>query len=332
MSGATAAPEALPFAGLLPDTILDAVSSIGLACDGRLLALNSYENRVYQIGIEDSAPLIAKFYRAGRWSDAAILEEHAFTQELLDHEIPVLTPSRYAGATLHRYEHFRFALYPRQGGRTPELDDPATLEQLGRSLGRMHAIGAVRPFQHRPAIDPVSFGAQPRQFLLDHDWLPATLLEVWRGVVDQALAEVRACFARAGSYQAIRLHGDCHAGNMLWAADGPHFVDFDDARMGPAVQDLWLLLAGDRAEQTARLGTVLDGYEMFREFDPRELHLVEALRTLRLLHHAAWLAERWSDPAFPPAFPWFASPRFWEQQILELREQIALMQEPPLAV
>ncbi|MCC6202191.1 MAG: serine/threonine protein kinase [Gammaproteobacteria bacterium] len=327
-----AAPATLPFAGLLPDTILDAISSIDLVCDGRLLALNSYENRVYQIGIDDSLPLIAKFYRNGRWSDDAILEEHAFTQELLDNEIPVLAPIALHGVTLHRYQEFRFALYRRQGGRTPELGDTSILQMIGRYLGRMHAVGAVRGFRHRPALDLVSFGEQPRQYLLDHGWLPPALAEVWRSVVDQALVEVRACFARAGTYQPIRLHGDCHAGNLLWSDAGPHFVDFDDARMGPAVQDLWLLLSGDRVEQTVQLGAVLDGYETFHEFEPRELHLIEALRTLRLLHHAAWLAARWSDPAFPPAFPWFASARFWEQQILELREQIALMQEPPLAV
>ena len=323
-------PNPTPYADLSPDRVLDAVESLGLATDGRMLALNSYENRVYQIGIEDAQPLIAKFYRPGRWSDAAILEEHGFTQTLAEHEIPAVPPSIIDGRTLHAYAGHRFSLTPRRGGRTPELDDPSVLEWLGRLLGRIHAIGALAPFAHRPTLDIASFGEEPRAFLLEHDWIPKDLLAAYESVVEQALVGVRACYARAGAPALIRLHGDCHRGNMLWTDAGPHFVDFDDARMGPAIQDLWMLLSGDREEMSGQLADVLAGYEDFFELDYRELHLIEALRTLRIIHYAAWLARRWEDPAFPAAFPWFAAPRFWEDHILQLREQIAAMEEGPL--
>jgi len=319
-----------PYADLTPDTVLDAVESTGLRADGRQLALNSYENRVYQVWLEDAPTVVAKFYRPERWSDAAILEEHAYTTDLAVREIPVVPPLAVAGQTLHLHKGFRFAVYPRQGGRVPELSDPATLEWLGRFIGRIHAVGALQPFQHRPALDIESFGVEPRAYLLEHDWLPTELRAVWAGVSAQALDGVRRCFDRAGDVAGIRLHGDCHMGNVLWTDDGPHFVDFDDSRMGPAVQDLWMLLSGDRASQIRQLADVLAGYEDFMEFDPRQLHLIEALRTLRLLHYSAWIARRWDDPAFPAAFPWFDSARYWEERILELREQIALMDEEPL--
>jgi Ser/Thr protein kinase RdoA (MazF antagonist) len=319
-----------PYAGLTPEIVLDAIDSVGLYTDGRQLALNSYENRVYQVGIEDARPVVAKFYRPGRWSDTAILEEHAFTQELAEREIPVVPPLQIHGGTLHEFGGYRFAVYPRQGGRVPELSDPDTLEWMGRFLGRIHAVGALQPYTHRPTLDIASFGTESRDYLLEHDWLPTDLREVWSGVAGQALESVRHCFERAGAQPLIRLHGDCHMGNVLWTDDGPHFVDFDDSRMGPAVQDLWMLLSGERPEQTRQLSDVLAGYEDFMDFDPRQLHLVEALRTLRLLHYSAWLARRWDDPAFPAAFAWFNSPRYWEERILELREQIALMDEPPL--
>ncbi|TCS69011.1 Ser/Thr protein kinase RdoA (MazF antagonist) [Sulfuritortus calidifontis] len=319
-----------PYAGLTPDAVLDALDSVGLRGDGRQLALNSYENRVYQIWLEDGGAVVAKFYRPERWSDAAILEEHAFSQELAEREIPVVAPLVIDGASLHRHGGFRFALYPRQGGRVPELSDPDTLEWMGRFIGRIHAVGALKKFEHRPVLDIASFGEAPRAFLLAGEWLPADLLEAYRSVVDQALDGVRRAFDRAGEVAAIRLHGDCHMGNVLWTDDGPHFVDFDDSRMGPAVQDLWMLLSGERGERIRQLSDVLAGYEDFMEFDSRELHLVEALRTLRLIHYAAWLARRWSDPAFPAAFPWFNTQRYWQDHILELREQIAAMDEPPL--
>jgi Ser/Thr protein kinase RdoA (MazF antagonist) len=315
---------------LTPERILDAVESTGLRTDGRLLALNSYENRVYQVGMEDGPPLVAKFYRPGRWSDSAILEEHAFTTELAEREIPVVAPLVPGGHSLHEFEGFRFALYPRRGGRAPELGDPKVLEWMGRFIGRIHAVGALAPFRHRPALNPETFGVEPREYLLASAFLPADLAEAWTGVSAQALEGVRRCYERAGSVALIRLHGDVHAGNVLWTDDGPHFVDFDDARTGPAVQDLWMLLSGNREDMSRQLGDVLAGYEDFRDFDSRELHLVEALRTLRLLHYSAWLARRWDDPAFPAAFPWFNTQRYWQDRILELREQIALMDELPL--
>ncbi len=319
-----------PYADLTPDRVLDAVESLGYQVDGRLLALNSYENRVYQVGIDDSAPLIAKFYRAGRWSDAAILEEHRFTLELAEHEIPVVPPLVLNGETLHRSEEYRFSLTPRRGGRTPELDDPEVLRRLGLLLGRLHLVGETTQFQHRPTLDIASFGEEPSAYLLETGWIPPDLEPAYRGVVAHALDEVRACFERAGTCRGIRLHGDCHRGNMLWTDDGAHFVDLDDARTGPAVQDLWMLLSGEREEMTIQLDTVLEGYRQFRDFDPRELHLIEALRTLRQIHYAAWIARRWADPAFPAAFTWFDDQRFWQDHVLALREQIAAMQEGPL--
>jgi Ser/Thr protein kinase RdoA (MazF antagonist) len=274
--------------------------------------------------------VVAKFYRPERWTDDAILEEHAFIAELAAREIPAVPPLRLAGATLHRHAGFRFAVFPRQGGRPPELDQPGVLEWLGRFLGRIHAVGGIARFAQRPALDIASFGEEPRDWLLEHDFIPPPLREVWRGVVEQALAGIRHCFERAGPLRSIRLHGDCHMGNVLWTDAGPHFVDFDDARSGPAVQDLWMLLSGERAERTRQLHAILAGYEDFAEFDASELHLVEALRTLRLIHYSGWIARRWDDPAFPLAFPWFDTPRYWEERILELREQIAAMDEPPL--
>lgn len=319
------------FASLTPDLVLNALESTGLHCDGRMLALNSYENRVYQIGIEDDKPLVAKFYRPQRWSDAAILEEHAFVQELVEREIPVVPALTLNGQTLQHFDDFRFSVFKRQGGRAPELENRDTLEWMGRFLGRIHAVGKLTNFTHRPTLDIFTFGKQPYDYLLKHDFIPPDLLEAYRSVVEQALQHVQHCYDRAGKdLQMLRLHGDCHAGNVLWTDDGPHFVDFDDSRMGPAIQDLWMLLSGDRGDMVKQLADVLAGYEDFCEFDPRELHLIEALRTLRLIHYSAWLAQRWDDPAFKQAFPWFNTQRYWQDRILELREQIALMQEEPL--
>ena len=329
-AAAKPAADPRPYADLSPDRILDAVESIGLVTDGRLLALNSYENRVYQIGIEEGQPLIAKFYRPGRWSDAAILEEHAFTLALAEREIPAVPPLVIGGQTLHHHGGYRFSLSPRRGGRSPELGHAEVLTWLGRFLGRIHALGETLPFRHRPSLDIASFGEEPRAFLLGQGWLPQELKAVYAEVSAQALDEVRRLFALAGPIRPLRLHGDCHVGNLLWTDAGPHFVDFDDSRMGPAVQDLWMLLSGNRDEMAAQLDLLLAGYQDFRAFDFRELHLIEALRTLRLLHYSAWLARRWEDPAFPLAFPWFNSPRYWEERIQELREQIDAMREPPL--
>ncbi|KAA6186230.1 serine/threonine protein kinase [Thiohalocapsa marina] len=322
--------SATPFATLTPDRVLDAVESIGFLPDGHLLALNSYENRVYQVGIDDGPPLVAKFYRSGRWSDAAILEEHAFALELSRREIPVIPPLEIAGTTLQRFGTFRFSVSPRRGGRDPALDDPEVLERIGLLLGRLHLVGACSAFHARPGLSIERLGADASAWLLDNDWLPAELRPAYRGVIEHALSEVRAAFARAGGIASLRLHGDCHRGNILWTDEGAHIVDLDDAVTGPAIQDLWMLLSGERDEMALQLDHVLTGYEQFRPFDNRELHLVEALRTLRQIHYAAWLARRWNDPAFPVAFPWFDTQRFWQDHILALREQIAAMQEGPL--
>ncbi|MDC8760524.1 serine/threonine protein kinase [Janthinobacterium fluminis] len=319
-----------PFSELSPDCVLDALDSVGLRGDGRLLALNSYENRVYQVGIEDGQPLVAKFYRPARWSDAAILEEHAFVAELVEREIPVVPALALDGKTLHTFGGFRFAVFARHGGRAPELDDPLTREWIGRFIGRIHAVGALATFRERPALDPASFGVEPRDYLLAHNFIPPELLAAYTSVVQQALDGVRRCYERAGQLDLLRLHGDCHGGNVLWTDAGPHFVDFDDSRTGPAVQDLWMMLSGERADMVRQMGDILAGYEDFCDFEPRQLYLVEALRTLRLIHYSAWLARRWDDPAFPVAFPWFNTQRYWQDRILELREQVALMDEPPL--
>lgn len=321
--------SATPYYRLDPDTVLQAVESTGLISDGRLLALNSYENRVYQVGIEDEDPVVAKFYRPARWSDAQILEEHSFTAELVEAEIPVVGPLLIQGATLHSHGGFRFALFPRRGGRAPELEDPDTLTWLGRFLGRIHVVGRAKSFEYRPALDIESFGERSIQVIREGHWIPPHLEESFGSLADHLLAQVRVCYERVSSVRNIRLHGDCHPGNILWR-DGPIFVDMDDCRSGPAVQDLWMLLSGSHHEMSAQLGHVLEGYKQFCDFNHAELHLVEALRTLRMLHHAAWLAQRWEDPAFPVAFPWFGEPRYWEELVLGLREQLSAMQEEPL--
>ena len=320
-----------PFSTLTPDRLLDALESVGLRPDGRLLALNSYENRVYQVALDDGGVCIAKFYRFGRWSDAAIREEHDFTCELAERELPVVAPKVLNGKTLHAYEDLRFAVFPRQRGRAAELDSPDVRQWMGRFIGRIHAVGRLKRFQHRPALSVETFGQDSRDFIAGCGALPDELAEIYLGVVDQALELARQCFARAGNVATLRLHGDCHGGNVLWN-DGPFFVDFDDARTGPAIQDLWMLLSGGANEQQRQLTEVLEGYQEFCDFDRSELHLIEALRTLRLIHYAAWLARRWDDPAFPAAFPWFGSVRYWQDRILELREQIGQMQEAPISL
>jgi Ser/Thr protein kinase RdoA (MazF antagonist) len=321
------------YADLSPDLILDAVETKGFVTNGHLLALNSYENRVYQIGLEDRRYLVAKFYRPGRWEDAAILEEHAFAQELVDVEIPVVAPlADDHGNTLFAHAGFRFALYPRRGGRWPDLDNPDNLEWLGRYLGRIHAVGGIKPFTHRPTLDTDSLGTQSYRYLLEGGFIPTHIELAYRTLAEDLLTAVDAAYQRAGDVAHIRLHGDCHPGNILWTDEGPHFVDLDDCRMGPAVQDMWMLLSGDRQEMGLQLSEIVAGYELFRDFDRRELLLIEALRTLRMLHYAAWLARRWEDPAFPQAFPWFNTSRYWEEHVLQLREQAAALQEPALVI
>lgn len=321
-----------PYEGLDPDTILDAMESAGFVPDGHLLSLNSYENRVLQVGIDQAQPLVAKFYRPDRWSDAAIDEEHGFSQALQSAEIPVVAPlADEHGQTLHRHAGFRFALFPRQGGRAPDLEDPDKLAWIGRLIGRIHQLGAQQPFQQRPSLTPQTFGHDAVRTLLASGRLPDELHSRYLSLVEPLIDAIKQAFAAAPPAE-IRLHGDCHPGNLLWTDSGPHFVDMDDCRMGPAVQDLWMLLSGERADMTWQMDAVLEGYRMFRSFDMRELALIEPLRGLRIIHYAAWLASRWGDPAFPQAFPWFGSYQYWEDHFATLQQQSVALQQPPLFI
>jgi len=339
-----------PFETLTPDVVLDALESVGLRGDGRLTALSSYENRVYQVQLEDGTAVVAKFYRPERWSDAQIQEEHDFAAELMAAEIPAVGPLKLLGETLHHFGGFAFSASPRRGGRAPELDDGEVLEWIGRFLARIHTVGAKKPFASRPRLDVQSFGVESMQWLLEHDKVPLDVQSAWTKVCQNAidLVATHPVLTRANGQNGLddsgvavlRLHGDCHPGNILWtpadaapaAGPGPHFVDLDDARMGPAVQDLWMLLSGDRSQRTRQLGALVDGYEQFRDFDRRELALIEPLRTLRLIHYSAWLARRWDDPTFPVNFPWFGSSDYWQGQVQMLEEQMEAMQEEPLVV
>lgn len=327
----TADDATLAYRDLRPDDILSAVESLGYRSDSRLLALNSYENRVYRIGLEDGPPIVAKFYRPARWTDDGILEEHAFSAELAAREIPIVPPLEHQSRTLHRHAAFRFAVYAFKGGRTPELDDMTLLRQIGRLVARIHLVSETESFAHRPELDLASFGEKSRAYLLDNGFIPADLEPAYMSICEYLFTGIRACYARAGEPRRIRLHGDFHPSNVLVDADRVHIVDLDDARTGPSIQDLWMFLSGDRYEQMPQLDQLLEGYTEFRDFDVRELHLIEALRTLRIMHYAAWLAKRWQDPAFQIAFPWFNAQRYWDEHILALREQAALMDEAPLA-
>jgi Ser/Thr protein kinase RdoA (MazF antagonist) len=340
-------PQPRPYDGLTPHEVLDALDAAGLHGDGRILQLNSYENRVFQVTLEDGRVVVAKFYRNQRWSDAQILEEHAFAHALAQAEVPAVAPlalqapqtdvapaepARLSGEppTLAHWRHWRYATSPRCGGRAPELEDTATLEWLGRFLARLHEVGARATFRHRLTLDGSRAARQSVTWLSDMGDLPPSAVDAWRDAALQALDGVDAAFQQHGPLTLLRLHGDCHVGNILWTPAGPHFVDLDDAVNGPAVQDLWMLLGGDRHEMQAQLGTLLDGYESLRDFDHRELALIEPLRTLRIIQHSAWIARRWADPAFPIAFPSFESPSYWAQQTTLLREQVNAMQERPL--
>lgn len=321
-----------PYAALTPDKVLDAVESTGLLSDARTLTLNSYENRVYQIGVEDAQPVIAKFYRPERWSTEAILEEHSFSQELADMELPVVAPSIINGQTLHEFDGFRFSLFPRRGGQAPELDNMDNLLILGRFIGRMHAVGATKSFVHRPSIDIQSYAIDSREFLLNNDFIPGELLPAYETLSRDLIDKLEQRFQQFSGLNNIRLHADCHPGNILWRQDAPNFVDFDDCRTGPAIQDLWMLLSGERHDQQLQLAEIVEGYNEFFDFNPLELNLIESFRTLRIMHYSAWLARRWTDPAFPHNFPWFNTERYWSEHILELREQFAAMDEQPLAL
>ncbi len=319
----------MPFAGLSPDVVLDAAASLGFECDGRLFALNSYENRVYQIGRPEGA-LVLKFYRPARWSDAQIAEEHAFTAELAAAEMAVAAPLMLGGQTLFRFEGFRFAVFPWLRGRAPELDAPEARAMLGRSLARIHRIGAVQPFRHRLTLSVERLGYQAREQVLESGMFPANMEESYLRATDALLERVERVFDEVGPTRQIRLHGDCHLGNLLWNEHGPVFVDLDDSMMGPAIQDLWMLLSGPASEQQSQWRELSEGYEQFNVLDFGELRLIEPLRSLRMLHHAAWLATRWSDPAFPRAFPWFGGVRYWEEHVNDLLAQVAAVDDPPL--
>jgi len=322
----------LAYQNLRPEDILSAVEELGFRCDGRMLALNSYENRVYQVGLEDAAPLVAKFYRPGRWSDDAILEEHDFALELSESDIPVLPPLEINEETLFDHGPFRFALYKCHGGRAPDLDNLDLLKQLGRLIARIHNIGRLHAFEYRPTLDMQSFGIESCNYLLDNNFIPRDIHDSYVSVCENLFSEIEACYARAGNVPYLRLHGDFHPGNVLVQEQTLHIVDLDDARTGPAVQDLWMFMSGNKEEQAPQLEALLEGYSEFANFDAIELNLVEALRTLRIMHYAAWLARRWEDPAFKTAFPWFNSQRYWDEHVLSLREQFALLQEPPLSI
>lgn len=317
------------FSELDPGLVLDAVESVGLQCDGRQLALNSFENRVFQVGIEDASPVIAKFYRNGRWSDEQIAEEHAFALECAEHDLPLVPPMLIANRSLHRHGGFRFALYERRGGHAPPMDDPVALEVLGRFLGRLHNVGGAGRFGHRPTIDVQSYGHGPRRTVLDSDLLPPELIEPYSSITEHLLGRIEERMA-GSDMRTLRLHADFHPGNVLWRDEAPSVVDLDDARTGPAVQDLFMFLPGEREEREHALGALLRGYSAFRDFDPGELQWIEPLRTLRLIHYAGWLSVRHDETAFRQAFPWFSEPRWWEQHILTLREQLAAIDEPAL--
>lgn len=315
-----------PYANLNPDLILTAIESAGFQCSGSLLALNSYENRVYQIGLEESDPVIAKFYRPNRWSDAAILEEHQFSKELVELEIPVIAPIASASnETLHHYQEFRFALFPRRGGHALELDNLDQLEWMGRFIGRLHAVGATKPYQHRPRLDVQTHGYGPFSYLMEHDFIPAYLKNNYQVMGETVLEKITKLYQLVGPIDYIRVHGDCHVGNVLWNDAGPHIVDLDDSEMAPAIQDIWMLLSGDVAQNEIQISRILDGYCEFFDFNFLELRLIEALRTLRMIQYSAWIAMRWEDPAFSTNFTWFNTPHYWQEQLHSLNEQNLLL-------
>jgi Ser/Thr protein kinase RdoA (MazF antagonist) len=316
-----------PYDSLTPDHVIEAVESAGYICDARLLALNSYENRVYQVGIEDAQPVIAKFYRPGRWSTEQIQEEHDFSLELAEAEISVVAPLRNAsGATLQRYGNFQFALFARRGGHPPELDNLDNLLVLGRTVARIHAVGASRSFEHRRRLGYEYMAVDSYQFLSEH-FIPAELRSAYVTLAEDLVGRISEIYQQVDD---IRVHGDCHVGNILWRDNTAHFVDLDDCCSAPAIQDLWMFLSGDRVQRTAQLAELVEGYNEFYDFQPRQLRWVEAMRTMRIMYYAAWLGRRWTDPAFPRSFTWFNDARYWGDHILELREQLSAMDEAPL--
>lgn len=314
------------FAELSPDLILDAIESTGLRVESGLLALNSYENRVYQFIADENQRYVVKFYRPQRWSEAQLLEEHSFAEELAQHEVPVVAPIQYSGQSLLVYQGYHFAIYPSVGGRQFEVDNLDQLEWMGRFIGRIHQVAKGKSFVHRPSFTSHDYLTVPSKELDSGLLVPAHLHLPFFTILHQVVEEAEALFSATHN---IRLHGDCHPGNILWR-DGPTFVDLDDCRSGPAIQDLWMMLSGDRQQQLLQLDTLLCAYEEYTDFDHAQLRLIEPLRAMRMVHYMAWLNKRWQDPAFPQAFPWFASDKYWEQQILALKEQLSALREPPL--
>jgi len=320
-----------PYSELTPDRVLLAIENLGLTPDARIYPLNSYENRVYQIGLEGGSSVVAKFYRPARWSDAQILEEHAYAQELLDLEVPVAAPMQFAdGQTLMHDGIFRIAVFPKIAGRAPDLDVRDNMLIMGRFIARVHLVGVKAPFLTRESLSIDSMAIASREYLLANNFIPTELLPAYESLTTDLIDKITSIFKETGALASLRLHGDCHLGNVLWQSDIPHFVDFDDAIMGPAIQDLWMLLSGDLNQKQSQLLELIEGYNEFYEFRPRELNLIESLRTLRIIKYSAWLARRWEDPAFPRNFPWFNTQRYWAEHILELREQMAELDEPTL--
>jgi Ser/Thr protein kinase RdoA (MazF antagonist) len=320
------------YANLGPDEILNALNSLNYRDNGEILALNSYENRVYRLGLEDDSNIVIKFYRPERWCDLAIMEEHQFAQELVKLDIPIIEPVKINNKTLHHYKSFRFSLWECFGGRAPDLDNDETLKQLGRLVARIHLHSEFSKFEYRPTLDIQSYGYQSTKFLLDNSFIPPDIDRAYTSIISDLFENIKKCFKTCGGYKAFKIHGDLHPSNILTQNEMIKIVDLDDARNGPSIQDLWMFLSGSREDQEKQMTLLLEGYEEFRTFDYRELHLIEALRSLRMLHYTAWIAKRWDDPAFKIAFPWFGTPRFWDDHILSLREQLSLTQEPPLNI
>jgi Ser/Thr protein kinase RdoA (MazF antagonist) len=313
---------------LTPDAITDALAGMGFYVDSGLMALNSYENRVYRFKNEEEGNLVAKFYRPGRWSREQIEEEHAFVAALAADGVRVVQPLQREQQSLFEYKGILFAVWPAIAARQLEADNLEQLEALGEQLAKLHLRGEREPLGHRSRMDPAVELPLARDLLERHGQIPAALRQPFFSLLERLLEEVCRRYRPATD---IALHGDCHGGNLLWQG-GPWLLDFDDCRRGPAVQDIWMMLSGSRQEQLVQLDSLLAGYEMVREFDNPELALIEPLRSMRIINYMAWLASRWSDPAFPVNFPWFNTEGYWQQQIAVLREQLEALAAPPLSL